>query len=111
MTHDEIFKLNDNELKSEIIKKIGWFYRPDFFDPTKNISDAFRIIEKFEEMGYGVFTTNRYSHSPEIPQLQYGVSLVKRSINVVGYGKTLPLAICRAALLAVQSASPTHYLP
>ncbi len=99
MTRDEIFKMNEKELTALIIGSVGWFYRPWDFSPTKSIEDAFRVVEKIENKP---FTLARIKNGwiAWFGNEDYSIT-----------AKTAPLAICRAALLAVQSASPTHDLP
>lgn len=67
--------------------------------PDEIISNAMAVLGAFE-------LWNIYKGSEA-----YEVQIIISPIPITAWGPSLHLAICRAALLAVQNASPTHDLP
>lgn len=85
----------------------------EFIKPFSNdIKAAWEVVEHMKRNGFNAILMNAYSHSPQRP-FENGCSFENKIgvFGFIGYGETMPLAICRAALLAVQSTSPTHDLP
>ena len=70
-------------------------YLPDF---SGEIAPAFSVVEKLQESGLG-FSISDYSPSKGWCAEFYG-----KQQNSKADGETAPLAICRAALLAVEAA-------
>lgn len=67
---------------------------------TTDLKDAWKIVKKLGELGWGMVFMNQYSHSPECP-FEYGADFAKEGVRVIGYGETEPLALCRGALKIV----------
>lgn len=80
----------------------GYGYENTFY--STDIAAAWDVVEKLNRDGWyvSVFTGHKFECALSHPNPKRG-NYCK--------GETAPLAICRAALLAVQSTSPTHDSP
>lgn len=119
-TREEILKMpagseielliSDHVLK---LSTLEW-NRRFFNNRTKfstDIAAAWEVVEKMrEKFGYRIFN-DVSSKIGQCTTANFYNNRIPDKISVYVSAETAPLAICRAALLAVQSASPTHDLP
>lgn len=117
-TREEIESMSANEMMDAAV----WMYvfkggtftgkLPKF---SSDIAVAWEVVEKLNSYSYWISISNNFMNLEKINWLKGGF-LCEYSTGwdeEIDYviAETAPLAICRAALLAVQSASPTHDLP
>jgi hypothetical protein len=102
-----------NELDIEVIKKVMavtwtidngeafiWENGPSgystIFNPSMNLSDAWKVVERLAPDHWVQITQGKHSARCEIGKYMH-------SMSAVGYAaETVPLAICKAALLAME---------
>jgi len=115
MTKEEIMKLEGKELDILVAKEVLEYYVDDNnyvfdeygcrdpFEPSRDMETALEVIEKMDSEGWKIAIYNQYSYGldPDRP-FKYGVLFEKHYKGEMGYGPTIPLAVCRAALIVVQ---------
>ncbi len=114
--------MTDGELNDAVARKCcGWKLTPDPEDetppwwsepsntlviefrddwkPSTDIAMAFSVVEKMRERGWGISMAANWVHS----ESDWHVELNRGNHFAIGIGDTLPIAICKAALRAVES--------
>lgn len=74
------------------------------FSPTTDIGDAWRVLERLKELGFGVniYGQKGFDYKVEIYYKTFSTEFFYfDSGEVLGEEKSAPLAICKAALKAV----------
>ncbi len=109
MTRDEILKMPAGREMDKLIQsfvmgglppvRMDWImsYIPNY---STNIAAAWEVMEEM-----------RRRNRPISIYTSVGGWMTNFDFGAISSDESAPLAICRAALLAVQSASPTHDLP
>ena len=70
------------------------------WEPLKSITDAFRVVDRMEELGWDIFSIE-HNTDPLITEWVARFDSWKKRGHVVEYAVTKEQAICRAALNAV----------
>lgn len=104
---EKIFKFGDiQEFDSELSGRTfsGWIddknksiIRPEFWQPSESIESAWEVLQEFGKLGYLWQLQNQENGRAN----GYQFALFIGEVVHRGYAETAPLAICRAALLAV----------
>jgi hypothetical protein len=72
-------------------------YSVTSFEPTKDIADAWQVVEKLIDEGYDI---NVYNHNKEF-NVEINIEEDDKHLWFYGEADSAPLAICLAALKAV----------
>ncbi len=74
------------------------------WSPSEEIADAWLVVEKLKADNWRFDITSKFTHSPKEPKTEWGAwfTLPPDGIQGEGYADTAPLAICLAALKAVE---------
>jgi len=69
--------------------------------PSNDISTAWKVVEKMKEYELHIMSGCNFK---QYPNMLYGAKFENKNWSFVALGNTAPLAICRAALLAMVTA-------
>jgi len=81
--------------------KHDWHWKHTTKNYSDDISAAWEVVEKMTEYEVHIMSGLKFKHYPGMP---YGAKFENEKFSFVALGVTAPLAICRAALLAVLNA-------
>jgi uncharacterized protein YerC len=96
----ELDKLIAEKILGWSAEKVGEIYE-DWYSPSKNIGDAWQVINKLKEKGFytDIEMESDFSY---VVCVKDGYCDETISISVVSDAKTAPHAICLAALKAIE---------
>jgi hypothetical protein len=104
MTRDEIMELSPQELNERICESFGTIKHQDgtIADYTKDHNCAFIVVEKMRERGYILEIDIEETFKVAIFKKAIDGGFRYNALIDIAEEPTAPLAICRAALLALE---------